>query len=68
MRVEADVAHQWNHRVEDLRDPAAKRRRADVQDALSLQRLGELADLLDQSPAGDMGVVGERLVRNGYFG
>ena len=33
VRVEADVAHQRDQRVEDLRDAAAERGRADVQDA-----------------------------------
>ena len=45
VRVEPDVAHQRHQRVEDLRDAAAERGRADVQDALALQGLGELADL-----------------------
>ena len=49
--VEADVAHQRHQRVEDLRDAAAERGRADVQHPLAGQRLGELADLLDQAAA-----------------
>ena len=60
--VDADVAHQRDERVEDLRDAAAERRRREVEDALALQRLGELADLLDERPADDVRVVGERLV------
>ena len=48
--VEADVAHQRHDRVEDLRDAAAESGGADVQDAVPLQRLGQLADALDQSP------------------
>ena len=46
--VEPDVAHQRHDRVEDLRDAAAEGGGADVQDALALQRLGQLADLGDQ--------------------
>ena len=60
--VEADVAHQRHDRVEDLRDAAAEGGGADVQDALSLERLGELADLLGQLFADDVGVVGEGLL------
>ena len=65
--VEADVAHQRHDRVEDLRDAAAEGGGADVQDALPLQRLGQLADLLDQLLAGDVGVVGEGLLAEGDF-
>ena len=65
--VEADVAHQRHDRVEDLRDAAAEGGGADVQDAVALQRLGELADPLDQLLAGDVGVVGEGLVAEGDF-
>ena len=60
--VEADVAHQRHQRVEDLRYAPAERGRAHVQDRLALQRLGELADALDQPATGDVGVVGERLL------
>ena len=60
--VEADVAHQRHDRVEDLRDAAAEGGRADVEDALSLERLGELADPLDQRLADDVRVVGEGLL------
>ena len=66
--VEADVAHQRHQRVEDLRDAAAERRRADVEDALALQRLGELADLARPGPAADeVGVVGQRALPEGDF-
>ena len=67
VRVEPDVAHQRHDRVEDLRDAAAEGGGADVQDALSLQRLGQLADLLGQLFAGDVGVVGEGLLAEGDF-
>ena len=60
--LEADVAHQRDQRVEDLRHPAAERGGAQVDDALALQRLGELADLLDERATDDVGVVGEALV------
>ena len=63
--VEPDVDHQRHERVEDLRDAAAERGRRDVQDALALQRLGELADLVDQGAADDVRVVGEALVADG---
>ena len=65
--VEPDVAHQRHDRVEDLRDAAAERGRADVQNPLPLQRLGELADPLGQLLAGDVGVVGEGLLAEGDF-
>ena len=65
--VEAGVAHQRHDRVEDLRDAAAERGRADVQDAVALERLRERADLLAQLFAGDVGVVGQRLVAEGDF-
>ena len=60
--VEADVAHQRHDRVEDLRDAAAEGGRADVEDALALERLRQLADPLDQLLAGDVRVVGEGLL------
>ena len=65
--VEADVAHQRHDRVEDLRDAAAERGGADVQDALSLQRLGERPDPLGQLFSDDVGVVGEGLLAEGDF-
>jgi hypothetical protein len=65
--VEADVPHQRHQRVEDLRDPAAEGGGADVKDPLVFQRLGELADLLRQVFADDVGVVGEGLVAEGDF-
>ena len=65
--VEADVAHQRHDRVEDLRDAAAERGGADVQDALPLERLGQLADPLGQLLAGDVGVVGEGLLAEWDF-
>jgi hypothetical protein len=37
-----------------------------MDDALALQRLGELADFGDQLAADDVRVIGERLVGNGY--
>ena len=49
--VEADVAHQRHERVEDLRDAAAERGGAHVQHPLARERLGQLADLLDQATA-----------------
>ena len=67
VRVEADVAHQRHQRVEDLGDAAAESGGADVQHPLALQRLGELADLLRQLFADDVGVVGEGLVAEGDF-
>ena len=60
--LEPDVAHQRHERVEDLRHAAAERGRAEVHDAAALQRLGQLADLLDERAADDVGVVGEALV------
>ena len=65
--VEAGVAHQRHDRVEDLRDAAAERGRADVQDAVALERLRERPDLLAQLLAGDVRVVGQRLVAEGDF-
>ena len=65
--VEADVAHQRHDRVEDLGDAAAEGGGADVQHALALQRLGELADLLRQLLADDVRVVGEGLLSEGDF-
>ena len=59
--LEPDVAHQRDERVEDLRDAAAERGRGEVHDAPALQRLGELAHLLDERPADDVRVVGEAL-------
>ncbi len=65
--VDADVPHQRHDRVEDLRDAAAEGGGADVQDAVSLHRLGQLADALDRLLAGDVGVVGEGLLAEGDF-
>ena len=62
LALEPDVAHQRHERVEDLRHPAAERGGRDVHDPRALQRLGQLADLLDQLAAADVRVVGERLV------
>jgi len=62
VRVEPDVAHQRHQRVEDLRDPAAERRRADVQDPAPLQRFRQLANPLDQLAAAEVRVVGQRFV------
>ena len=63
--LEPDVAHQRHERVEDLRDAAAERGGRQVHDAPALQRLGELADLLDERAADDVRVVGEALVGEG---
>jgi hypothetical protein len=60
--LEADVAHQRDQRVEDLRHPAAEGGGAELDNALALQRLGELSDLLDQRAADDVGVVGQALM------
>ena len=59
--VQADVCHQRHERVVDLGDAAAERGRGQVRDALTLQRLGERADLVHQPACGERGVVGERL-------
>ena len=67
VRVEADVAHQRHHRVEDLRDAAAERGRADVEHPLAGQRLRELADLLDQAAPDEVGVVGQRALAKSDF-
>ena len=67
VRVEPDVAHQRHERVEDLRDAAAERGRADVQDPLALQGLRQLADLVDEPAADEVGVVGERPLAEGYL-
>ena len=48
LALEPDVLHERDERVEDLGDAAAERGRRDVHDARALQRLGELADLLDR--------------------
>ena len=61
--VEADVRHEGDERVEDLGDAAAERRGGHVDDALALQRGCELADLLDEGTAHDVGVVRQRLLR-----
>ncbi len=65
--LEPDVAHQRHERVEDLRDAAAERRGAQVDDAPALQRLGQLADLLHERAADDVGVVGEGLRGQRYW-
>jgi hypothetical protein len=65
VRVQADVAHQRDDRVEDLGDAAAERGRADVEHALPLERLGQLASLLDQGLPADVRVVGERALTEG---
>ena len=65
--VDAGVAHQRHDRVEDLRDAPAEGGGADVEHALPLQRLGQLADALGQLLAGDVPVVGERLLAEGDF-
>ena len=65
LAVEPDVDHQRDQRVEDLRHAAAERGRRDVEDALALQPLGALADLVDQRAADDARVVGEVLVGDG---
>ena len=65
LAVQPDVLHQRDERVEDLGDAAAERGRRQVDDARALQRLGELADLLDQRPADDVRVVGEGLLADG---
>ena len=60
--VDADVPHQRHDRVEDLRDAAAESGGADVEDALSLELLGESRISPDQLLAGDVGVVREGLL------
>ena len=60
--VEADVPHQGHERVQDLRDPAAEARRADVQDPLAPQTLPEGHHLIVELPTHDAAVIGERLV------
>ena len=60
--VDADVAHQRHDRVEDLRDAAAEGGGADVQNAVALHRLRQLANPFDRLLAGDVGVVGEGLL------
>jgi hypothetical protein len=67
MRVEAHVAHQRHERVEDLRDPTPEGGRADVQDALPLQVLRQLTDLVDQAAPGQVGVVRQRLAAERYL-
>jgi len=64
--VDADVLHQRDQRVEDLRDAAAERGRRHVHDPGALQRFGELADLRDLLPAEDVRVVGEGLGPQGH--
>ena len=63
--LEPDVAHQRHERVEDLRHAAAERGRREMDHPLALQRLGELAHLLDQRPADDVRVVREALACEG---
>ena len=65
LALEADVDHQRHQRVQDLRDAAAERGRRHVEDALALEPLGALADLVDQRAADDARVVGEVLVGDG---
>src|SRR5688572_21249743 len=60
MHLETHVTHQRDNRVEDLRDTTPECGRADVEHPLAGQRLRELADLLDQTPPDEMGVVGQR--------
>ena len=62
LAIEPDVDHQRDERVQDLGHAAAERGRRHVQDALSLEPLGALADLVDHRPADDAGVIGEVLV------
>ena len=57
--VEADISHQRHERVEDLRDAAPEGRRADVEHAATPERLGQLADPLDQRAAAEARVVGQ---------
>ena len=63
--LEPHVAHERDQRVEDLRHAAAERRRAELHDPRALQRLGQLADLLDQRATDDVGVVRQALVSHG---
>ena len=62
VRIDADVAHQRHDRVEDLRDAAAERGGADVENAMAFHRLRQLANPFDCLLAGDVGVVGEGLL------
>ena len=63
--LDAHVVHQRDQRVEDLRHAAAERGRGEVQHPQALEVLGELPDLLDERPAGQVGVVGQALVAYG---
>ncbi len=65
LALQAHVAHQRHERVQDLRHAPAERRRGDVHHPAALQRLRQLADLVDQVPPADVRVVGERLGGDG---
>ena len=65
LRLDAHVAHQRDQRVEDLGDAAAEGGRGEVEHAQALEVLRQLADLLDERPSGQVGVVREALVAYG---
>src|ERR671935_60031 len=59
---EARVAHERDQRVVDLGDAAAEGRGGEMHDALALERLGELADLVHEPARRDRRVVAQGLV------
>ena len=66
LRLDADVVHERDEGVEDLRDAAAEGGGGEVQDPQALEVLGQLADLLHEVLAGQVRVVGEALVAYRY--
>ena len=64
--VEPDVLHQGHERVVDLGDAAAERRRGQVDDALSRQRLREPADLVHHATRSERRIVRDRLLSDVY--
>ena len=64
--LEAHIPHQRHERVQDLRDPSAEARRADMQNPPPPQALPEGHYLIVEFPAHDAAVIGERLVAGVY--
>ena len=67
VRLEADVVHERDQRVEDLGDAAAEGGGVDVQDLAALELLAELVDLGHQVLGDDAAVVGQRFVADVDF-
>ena len=66
LRLEPDVLHERDERVEDLGHAAAEGRRGEMQDALAGQGLGKHADLVGERATRDRDVVGDCLGADVY--